>query len=333
MIRCSAIPIFAEAYREAYELAETDVFLWSQPLDKVGGIRAFAPAFYLGATTVYFNGFVFANNFFDAVGKYSITVINLQPFALNMLLRGNLDGFCKYADQIDKVIVGGSILPEKIKLMMRGILPNSRLFFHYNSTEIAPISYLEYTQGNLYPNCVGRPFPCTQVRVLDENGIAVKVSSKDKTGIIECQNDGVMLGYWKDNALTREVLSGNRIKMTDIGYLDNEGLLYVLGRRDDVIITGGHKVAPYEIEEAVLELDGILEAACVPYPDRTMGNIPKLLVVLNKNCRLTGNDIEEFLTKRLDKYKLPKIITCVETLPKIKNGYQKIDRKELLKYD
>jgi long-chain acyl-CoA synthetase len=125
-----------------------------------------------------------------------------------------------------------------------------------------------------------------------------------------------MMGYWLDPSLTDSVLSDKRLVMADIGYLGDDGMLYIMGRRDDVINTGGNKVAPYEIEELAMKLPFVRECVCVGVTDKIKGYVPKLYVVTRDNEEYSQKEIYNFLSTHLETYKLPKYIEEVEAIPK-----------------
>jgi long-chain acyl-CoA synthetase len=322
--------LLASAHQETYGINDTDIYMWVHPLDRAGGIRAFASAFCLGITSVHYSDFIFVKNFFTIVGLYGVTVINLHSTLVKILLE-NADGeFAKYTDQIKIMMTGGNILSEKNKTHLTALLPHTKLFFHYNMTEITPISYAEFT--GLKQNCVGRQFSCTYIHLVDNNGDEIEHTSKDNFGIIECKNAGIMLGYWKDPDLTKKTLRNGWIVTADIGYMDQNGLLYLLGRRDDVIVSGGYKISPYEIEEITMQIPGVLECACVSVKNNILDMVPKLFIVMRPGEEFSANKIRSYLSDKLESFKLPRMIKQLDSLPKT-DAYKKIDRKALQQYD
>ena len=111
-------------------------------------------------------------------------------------------------------------------------------------------------------------------------------------------------------------------------YIDDEGYLYLVGRRDDVINIGGLKVAPTEVEDIALRFDKIADCACVPYDDKAFGRVLKMFVVMKKGEIFNIEEIVSYLETKLEAYKLPKYVECISEIPKTYNG--KIDRKKLI---
>ena len=102
----------------------------------------------------------------------------------------------------------------------------------------------------------------------------------------------------------------------------------MLGRKDDVIITGGNKIAPDEIEEIAGRMDGIADCACIPVPHPILGAEPKLFVELERDAAFDENAIYQFLQGKLEAYKVPKLIEQIEKIPRTYNG--KLQRKKLI---
>jgi len=315
-----------------YNNLENDVFLWSFPLDRVGGIRLFGSSFLIGATVVYSSGVVFVKDFFDVLDEYNVSVIYLDPFSLSILLGSDANTFTKYTDQLKALSLSGSMILETHKQQICSLLPKTRLFSFYSSTEISNITSYEFSRYPDLENCVGKPIPNTKIYILNDDGDPMETTSKDNIGVISCENERMMMGYWKDPELTGSVLNNGRIVMTDVGYIDDDGYLYIMGRRDDVIVTGGHKVAPYEIENIAMKMPGISECACIPVKNDILGNVPNLFVVMKANYEFSANEIYKFLAQRLETFKLPRVIRQLDCLPKLGLA-QKIDRRALKEYE
>ena len=171
-------------------------------------------------------------------------------------------------------------------------------------------------------NCIGKPMPNAEILIVDDDKRLIS-SSKDHLGLIACKGDVNMLEYVNSPELTRDVLRGGIVYNNDIGYIDEEGFVYIIGRKGDVINVGGLKVAPTEVEEAALAFDGIDECICVALPDRISGFVPKLLYVAAQDLDLPA--LSRFLSARLEGYKVPKAFERVPEIRKTYNG--KLDRK------
>ena len=136
-----------------------------------------------------------------------------------------------------------------------------------------------------------------------------------------------MQGYWHDEAATRAVLVDDWLKTGDIGYLDEEGFLFLVGRRSDIIKTGAHRVHPGEIEEVIAGLPGVSEAAVTGIGDELLGQTIAAWVVPEPGCDISVEEVKARCRDMLASYKIPKQVHIVTTLPRTTSG--KLRRIEL----
>jgi len=323
-----SVLVTADANKNAYEFIENSVFYWIQPLHLVSGISTYCRVFIAGDTAVYCEQTPFINEYFNTIKCYKATDVHISAAVAEMILRSIPNAFIDVADQIKTMAFGGSALSEKYKEQLRLLLPKTRLYIRYGATEMPAITYLEFSKHTGKVNCVGKPFSCTKISIFDEYGLVMKNTSINNVGIIACEGGALMAGYWREPELTAITLKDGKIMMTDVGYMDNDGFLYLMGRRDDVIVMGGYKIAPYEIEEVTMQIEGIAECACVPVPNEATGYVPKLFVVMENGYEFSAKKISEYLLRKLEKHKQPRIILEVDSLPKVE-GSIKTDRRRL----
>jgi len=312
---------------EVMEYSLSDVQSVAHPLNHVGGLRRTYLILLVGGTCVFENGVIFIDKFFQSIQKYRVTTMHLVPAYVSLLLLNAPDKL-KKTDWLRVVSVGGALLPIQYQDQLRVALPNTKLFITYGATEAGALSSFEFSKFPRKPFCIGKPYSSTSIDFLDDSYNPVLNTTKNNPGIIAVTSPTVMSGYWKEPELTNSVLTGKQLLMADIGYKGDDDLIYVLGRRDDVISTGGHKVSPAEIEEIVVQIEGVKECACVAVQDDIMGSIPKLYVVMYKGVEFSQRVIFGLLTKRLEAYKLPRVIEEIDVLPRI-GGTAKINRNAL----
>ena len=137
-----------------------------------------------------------------------------------------------------------------------------------------------------------------------------------------------MKGYYRSPQLNAETIRDGYIQTKDLAYMGEDGLIYMLGRQDDVIVTGGSKVAPDEIEDAAMQFPGIADCGCIPVDHPILGKEPKLFVAMERDAAFDPAAIFQFLKDRLEAYKVPKQIEQIDKLPRTYNG--KLQRKQLL---
>lgn len=194
-------------------------------------------------------------------------------------------------------------------------LPHARFFVMYGQTEAtARLTYLAQGSASEKSGSVGQAV----------NGVQLSISD---AGEVCARGDNVMLGYWQDEERTREVLRDGWLHTGDLGYLDSEGFLYLKGRAVEQIKSGGHRIDPAEIEQA-LELQGdIAEAAVRGVQDDVLGEIIEAYVVIKQGCKPDVLSLKRHCAQYLASYKIPKIFQFVSQLPRTASG--KIQRHQL----
>jgi long-chain acyl-CoA synthetase len=209
---------------------------------------------------------------------------------------------------------------------LRAALPDTAVFVMYGQTEAtARLSYLppEHLERKL--GSVGIAIPGVTLEVRSEHGSAAAI---DEVGEIWARGPNVMLGYWRNEQATAEVKRDGWLKTGDMGRMDSEGYLYLVGRRSDMIKSGAHRIHPQDIEDVIAELPQVREVAVVGVDDPILGQAIRAFVALAEAAVLTPMQIQAHCRERLANYKIPKIVTMVASLPRTASG--KIRRAELL---
>ena len=297
------------------------------PLSHSHGLRRFYANMLNGSSVVIIGSIVLMQNFYECMEKYRVTALDLVPAALSSIFKLSEDQLGDYKDQIDYVQLGSAPIPEADRDRLRRLLPNSRIYNFYGTTESGCSCILDVSK---YPNkkrCIGKPTCNSNFVFINESG-ELMCPTKEKPGYLACAGDMNMLGYYHDNELTNSIMKNGYIKTEDLAYVDEDGFICLLGRKSDVIVIGGNKVSPSEVEDVANMYDGIEECACVPVDSDILGKEPKLFVVLKDGFKFNKDDIYQFLKGKLEKYKVPKIIVEIEKLPRSFNG--KILRRELI---
>ena len=173
---------------------------------------------------------------------------------------------------------------------------------------------------------MGKANPGVDIFIVDEDYKPME-ATKENPGIIAIRSNTVTAGYWNEPEMTANTIRDGVIYMTDLGYLEN-GYLYLVGRRDDVINVGGLKVAPTEVEDVALRHPSVNECVCVPFDDKVFGRVVKMYVCLNEGYTLDTEALVAHLQERLEAYKIPKYMEAIDEIPHTYNG--KIDRKKLI---
>ncbi len=303
------------------------VFVINGPLNHIGSLSKIWPCIILGATIIILEGMKDLNAFFRALDYPAKRMATFfVPATIRMILQFAPDKLASYADKLDFIESGAAPLPQTDMLRLCELLPNTRLYNTYASTETGIIATYNYNipllsrrgEGWSDPplaNCLGRPMPHSRVFITPE-------------GLIACQGDTLMSGYVGDPELTATVLRDNTIYTSDIGTLDEEGMLHLSGRASDVINVGGFKVSPIEVEEVAMSNPMVSDCICISASHPVTGHALKLLVVTPSGQTLDKRSLARFLADRLEPYKVPMLYEQVSTIARTYNG--KLDRKYYL---
>ena len=316
-----------ESQNAILNYSQDNVWLIPTPMNHAAGLRKTHMSMVKGSTVLLVDGFKNLKLFFDSMRNYKVTSLYLPPSAVHYILMLASKELAKYDEQLDFLYSSSSALPGGDKEKLIELLPHVRKFDAYGGSEVGAVCYIDYNSVHRGIGCVGKANPGVDIFIVDEDYKPIK-ATKDNPGIIAIKSDTVTAGYWNEPELTAQTIHDGVIYMTDLGYIDDEGYLYLVGRRDDVINIGGLKVAPTEVEDVALRYDPIAECACVPYNDKAYGRVLKMFVVMKNGFSFNIEDITSYLETKLEAYKIPKHIECIKEIPKTFNG--KIDRKKLI---
>lgn len=309
------------------EMKKDSVELIPVPLSHSHGLRRYYSNILNGGSVVIIDGVIFTKKFFGAIEKYHVTAIDLVPAALAALFKLSGDKLGEYADQLDYVQLGSAPIPNHDKEHLRELLPNTRLYNFYGTTESGCSCILDFNAMPDKKNCIGKPSCHAEFVFFDEQGNAID-ATEETPGFLACRGTMNMKGYYHEPQLNQEIMRDDYICTKDLAYVGEDGLIYMLGRKDDVIITGGNKVAPDEIEEIAGGFEGIADCACIPVPHPLLGAEPKLFVEMENGAAFDEQGIYEYLQGKLEAYKVPKRIEQIDKIPRTYNG--KLQRKKLI---
>ena len=253
----------------------------------------------------------------ETIEKENVTVISGAPAAYHLLLSlppGRYD-----TRSITKCTTGASILPNETKERLIQFFPNlSGIYDVYRCTEASPsIAILKAEDSSKKRECVGRAVPFLEVRIVDDQDRDLPVG---EVGEVICRGPNVMKGYYKDEEATREVLRGGWLHTGDLARRDEEGFLYIVDRKKDMIISGGENIYPREIEEVLFNHPKIEEAAVIGVPDPLWGESVKAIIVLKRGETMTEEEVIEYCKGHLASYKKPKWVEFMEGLPRNPSG-------------
>lgn len=311
---------------DSVEMGSDEVELITTPINHSLAIRRYYGAMYNGSSVILTDGIVFVEDFFKLLDNYKVTAITFVPAILEQVLKFAKDRFATYDNQFHYIQLGSAPLSETNKELLTEMFPTVRLYNTYGATESGCTVILEFNKYADKQKCIGRTTVNTTILFVDDDRNPIE-ASLENPGFLAFQGPMNMKGYYKEPEITAEVSDGINIYTNDLGYLGQDGLVYLLGRKGEVINMGGIKVAPTEIEEVVMNHEMIKDCACIPIPDEITGEAVKLYVALNDGYEFDQKVLTKFMLDKLESIKVPKIIEVIDEIPRTFNG--KIIRKQL----
>jgi fatty-acyl-CoA synthase len=301
-----------------------DVELHCLPLYHCAQLDCFLSVdLYLGATSILLRAPDPAT-ILATIEAQRVTKLFCPPTLWISLLRHS-DFGTRDLSSLTKGYYGASIMPTAVIGELLHRLPQLRLWNFYGQTEMAPLATVLRPEDQLRKlGSAGKPVVNVETRVVDDNDADVPAGTVGEIVHRSCQT---MLGYYHDEDLTREAYRSGWFHSGDLGRFDEDGYLYVVDRKKDMIKTGGENVASREIEEVLFAHPSVAEAAVFGVPDARWIEAVTAVVVLRHGANATIGDLEAHCNERLASYKRPKRIVLASSLPRNASG--KILKRDL----
>jgi acyl-CoA synthetase (AMP-forming)/AMP-acid ligase II len=283
-----------------------------------------------GARLVLERSFAFPAEVLRRIAEERITGLPGVPTIFSRLL--GLKSLKDYdLSSIRYVTNTGAALPVRHLLLLRDLFPGARIYSMYGLTECKRCTYLPPEDLNRKPSSVGIAIPNTEMWIVDEKDQRV---GPGVVGQLVIRGATVMKGYWgKPDATARKLkpgpLPGEQVLYTgDYCWMDEEGYLYFVSRGDEIIKSRGEKVAPKEVENALMDISGVREAAVIGIPDELLGQAVKAFVVVEQGRTFDEKQLQKECQRRLESFMVPKYIAIVPGLPRTDTG--KINKRDLV---
>ena len=300
-----------------------DIILSPLPLAFDYGLYQVLMAFSFGGTVVLERQFMYPQSYIELVSKEKVTGLPVVPTITAILL--NLKDLGQQDFSTVRYVTNtAQALPEHHIRRLRQAMPNARIYSMYGLTECKRAAYLPPELIDRKPTSVGIAIPDTEVWIEDDEGKVVTIP--DQMGELIVRGAHVMVGYWNRPEETAKYLRPGRypwereLRTGDLFRQDEEGYLYFVARKDDLIKTAGERVGPREVENVLHELDAVREAAVIGIPDDILGNAIKAFLVLHEGMVLAEAQVIKHCQQRLEKFMVPKHVAFVPELPKTSSG-------------
>lgn len=291
-----------------------DKWLATLPIFHIGGLSILIRSVIYGISVYLMEKFN-SKLIHHSIMNKDVTIISVVPFMLKKLM-DELNGSV-YPSTFRYMLLGGASAPKTLlEIAHEKKVP---VYQSYGMTETTSQIVTLHPSYALHKiGSSGKPLMPAEVKIIhpDDNGV----------GEIVVKGPMVTKGYYNRPSINKKQIKDNWFHTGDLGYFDEDGFLYVVDRRTDLIISGGENIYPSEIEQTIMQMDGIKEAAVVGKKDPTWGEIPVLFIVLTHKT-ISKNQILTYLKKNIASYKIPKEIYFIEQLPR--NATNKIVREKL----
>lgn len=230
---------------------------------------------------------------------------------------------------------GGKMYASTVK-KLRERLPQTDIYLMYGLTEAFRSTFLPPSEVDRRPESIGKAIPNVEIFVINDEG---KECAPGEVGEIVHRGALIAKGYWGNPQKTEQVYRPNPLLPTwlgaaekvvysgDLGWKDEDGFLYIVGRKDNMIKSSGHRISPDEITEVLLKIDGVSNAAVVGVEDEHLGHKVVAFLEIDANREISQRECQFFVKKFLPPHMIPAMVTCLEKFPK--NGNGKVNLKAL----
>ncbi|MEK4627119.1 long-chain fatty acid--CoA ligase [Solibacillus sp. FSL R7-0682] len=307
----------AEIWSDSMEMNTSDRMYICTPLFHCAGSHVFAvPTILKGGTVIIEEAFS-PENTLKQLLKTEATIFFGVPAMYTILL--NKSELSNYSfDQLRLFCYGAAPMPYELVKRLKDAFPNVKVQNLYGQTENTPAtSSLLDDVALIKIGSVGKPLARTEVQLLDSNGEVVPVG---EVGEICVKGPQVMKGYLHAPEEIANTIRNGWLHSGDLGRFDEEGYLFIVDRKKDMIIRGGENIYPIEIEEVLYQMPQVLEAAVVGMPHEVYGEVPKAFVVVKDGEQLSEQAVFDYCMSQLAKYKIPYEVDFLGELPRNASG-------------
>lgn len=289
------------------------LFIISGPLNHIASLFKMHPMLTVGGTVCILDGLKDMNAFFGVFDlpfrKFGCFLV---PSCIRMLIQFSKDRLAALADRMDLIETGTAPLTQWDMEQLSKLLPDTRLYNTYGGTEIGCVCTYNFNDGIYKEGCIGRPMKNSSIEVTADGDVIVSGRT-------------IMSGYVADEESTAQVLRDGKIYGSDLGYVDEDGMVHLKGRKGDVINVGGYKVDPAEVENAAVSHPCVKDCICVAAKHPVIGTVLKLLVVLADGEVMDKRSLALHIKAKLEPHKVPTMYEAVDKVQRMYNG--KPDRK------
>jgi acyl-CoA synthetase (AMP-forming)/AMP-acid ligase II len=343
--RPKAVPLthdsFASYILENVEPADPEIEeknILTVPMYHIAGIQAVLAAVYGGRTLILMRQFE-VQEWLESVQEEKANRAMLVPTMIKQVI--DFPDFKQYdLSSLNIITYGAAAMPFEVIKKAIQMFPGVSFINAFGQTEtgstittLGPEDHdISGTEEEMekklkrLASSIGKALPDVEVRIIDETG---KPVAPNVVGEIVARGPRIMGGYWQDEEKTAQAFTADGwLRTSDMGYMDEEGYIFLSGRADDLIIRGGENISPREVEEVLLDNPKVKDAAVIGVPSEEWGQEPRAIVVLREGQTASEEEIIEFSRAKLASFKRPRSVVFVDSLPRSALG--KLSRKKLV---
>ena len=303
-------------------ITSNDIDVISLPLSHSFGLGCLNCIIKSGGTAILHKNTINMPNVISSIKNYHATSFASTPTTFQKIIDNHKSLFQNSINSIRYLLTNSSPMPNELTNDILEILDDKKLYTYYGLTEASRSTFHLFKKNDKRINSVGKPLSEVQIKIFQDDHECVPL----ERGEIYIKGPHVSPGYLSNSSNTNNS-QNDWLHTGDIGYFDNDGYLFLVGRKDDMINIGGEKVFPKEIEDIIGSMKEIDEVAVKGIPDKSLGQIVQAYVVPEQKISIKDQDIVTFCKGKLENYKIPRIFTYLSKLPKNEQG--KILRSKL----
>lgn len=312
----------AKSITRYLENTPEDIILNTLPMSFDYGLYQVLMAFMVGATVILEKTFAYPYKVIERIIKEKVTGFPIVPTIAAILFQKEEINKKTFA-HLRYISNTAAALSESHIRKLKEYFPHTKIYSMYGLTECKRVSYLPPEQIDIRPTSVGKGMSNVEVHIADENGNPL---GPNETGELVVRGSNVMRGYWELPEETAKILRpgpgpGETFLYTgDLFKMDEEGYLYFVGRKDDIIKSRGEKVAPREVENVIYAIDGVVEVVVTGVDDPVLGQAIQARIIREYGSNMTEKDVKKFCLNHLEDFMVPKYVEFVAELPKTASG-------------
>lgn len=306
-----------EIWSDALQFRPTDRVYISIPLFHCAGLHVIGVGTMCGGAALVIDETFSPDRTLQNITKDRVTIFTGVPTMYSILL--GKKGMSNYQfEHVRKFAYGSAPMPHEVVKQLKESFPNIEIQNLYGQTESTPGGTSLTDDAALERvGSVGRALARTQIKIIDNDGNELP---SEQIGEICIKGPQIMKGYLKNEEETKKVIIDGWLYTGDLGRLDDDGYLYIVDRKKDMIIRGGENIYPIEVENVLYQIPQVLDAAVIGIPHEVYGEVPKAIIALVDEGSITEQEVIDFAKTKLAKYKVPHIVEIVKDLPRNPSG-------------